>query len=287
VQLRYLGTAGLVVETAQHTVVMDPFISRPGLLATAFRPLVPDLEAIRRKIPRADDVLIGHAHHDHVLDGPDLCRMTGARFIGAPDACNVARAAGLPESQLVETMGREEIDLGSGRVRGLPSQHGKVIFGKVINPGHISSPPPWPPRLRDLKHGLVLNWWLELGGARIVHIDSADYFDEELEGLGADVVCLCAVGRQFRPGYVQGVVERLQPQVIIPCHWDWFFTPYDSHPRELPGVDVEGFMDEIRSFGVRPVLLPFDGVMGFTPRGDRGNPAMASSTGPPVKGSST
>ena len=65
---------------------------------------------------------------------------------------------------------------------------------------------------------------VELGGVRIVHIDSADYFDEELEGLGADVVCLCTVGRHFRPNYVRGVVERLKPRIIIPCHWDWFFT---------------------------------------------------------------
>lgn len=265
VQLRYLGTAGLVVESQQHTVVMDPFVTRPGLLTTAFRPLVPNVPAIRSKIPRANDVLVGHAHHDHVLDAPEVCRHTGARFIGGPDACQVARAAGLPETQIRSTQGREEIISGPGRIRGLPSQHGKVIFGRVLNPGNIPAPPPWPPRLRDLKHGLVLNWWLELGGVRIVHIDSADYFDEELEGLGADVVCLCTVGRHFRPNYVRGVVERLKPRIIIPCHWDWFFTPYSAPPRELPGVDVAGFMEEIRSFGVRPVLLPFDGQVGLAP----------------------
>ena len=48
--------------------------------------------------PRANDVLVGHAHHDHVLDAPEVCRHTGARFIGGPDACQVARAAGLPET---------------------------------------------------------------------------------------------------------------------------------------------------------------------------------------------
>lgn len=262
VQIRYLGTAGLVIEAEQRTLVLDPFVTRMGLFRTAFRPLIPDLAAIRRHIPRADDVLVGHAHHDHVLDAPDLCRMTGARFIGSSDACNVARAAGLSETMLVETKGREDIVSGTGLIRGLPSRHGKVIFGRVLNPGNIPEPPPWPPRLRDLKHGLVLNWWVQLGGVRIVHIDSADYFDEELEGLGADVVCLCTVGRQFRPGYVRGVVERLRPKIIMPCHWDWFFTPYDAHPRVLPGIDLPGFMDEIRGYGVQPVLLPFDGTMG-------------------------
>ena len=67
------------MQHAQHTVVLDPYVSRPGLLATGLRPLRPDAELIRRVIPRADDVLVGHAHHDHVLDAPELCRQTGAR----------------------------------------------------------------------------------------------------------------------------------------------------------------------------------------------------------------
>ena len=33
---------------------------------------------------RADDVLVGHAHMDHVLDAPSLCMRTGARLIGSP-----------------------------------------------------------------------------------------------------------------------------------------------------------------------------------------------------------
>jgi hypothetical protein len=41
----------------------------------------------------------------------------------------VGRAAGLPESQLVQTEGREDIACGAWTVRGLPSIHGKAIFG--------------------------------------------------------------------------------------------------------------------------------------------------------------
>lgn len=266
VQLRYLGTAGFEVTGAGRTVVLDPFITRPDATTTLTQRLVPDADRIRQVLPKADEVLIGHAHHDHVLDGPELCRQTGARFIGSPSACNVARAAGLPEAQIVETLGREDIALGdAGRCRGLPSRHGRVYFGRVSLPGTIDAPPPWPPRFFELRHGKVLNWYLELGGVRIVHVDSADFIDEELQGVQADVVCLCAIGRAWRPGYVSTAVRLLKPRIIVACHWDWFFSPYGDPMRLLPGVDLPGFVDEIRSHGVEAVVLPMDGCCGVAP----------------------
>lgn len=262
-RLRYLGTAGFVVEAAGRTVVFDPFVTRPSLLQTALKPLVVDEEKLSRVVPHADDVVIGHAHHDHVLDGPSLCQRTGARFIGSPDACNVARAAGLDPSQIVETEGRERIECGEGHLIGLPSEHGRVYFNRVTLPGMIPEPPPWPPRVRDLRHGLVLNWYLELGGVRVVHIDTAEFYNDEMEGLQADVVCLCAIGRKYRPNYVRDAVELLRPKVIVACHWDWFFTPYESDPVMLPGVDLAGFLGEIEEAGVQGVVLPFDGYLNF------------------------
>ena len=265
-RMRYLGTAGFVFEHAQHTIVVDPFLTRPGLLQTALGRLRPDTELLARCLPHANDVLVGHAHHDHVLDAPALCLQTGARFIGSPDSCNVARAAGLPEAQLVETRGRETIASGPGWVRGLPSRHGRVYFGRVTLPGSIPEPPPWPPRVFDLRHGLVLNWVIELGGLTVVHVDSADFIDQELEGQRADVACLCAIGRRSRPGFVRRAVELLQPRFVVACHWDWFLTPWGTPPRLLPQVDLPGFVDEVRAAGAEAVVLPFDGVLGLRPR---------------------
>lgn len=260
VSLRYLGTAGFVVSGAARTLVIDPFVTRPGLLTSAFRRLVPDAVQIAERLPKADEVLVGHAHHDHVLDAPELCRQTGARFVGSPSACNVARAAGLPEAQLVCTRGREYIPCGpTTTIYGAPSRHGRVYFGRVTLPGTISQPPIWPPRMWDLRHGQVLNWHIEVDGVRIVHIDSADFCAEELAPLRADVLCLCAIGRRYRPNYVRDAVRILQPRYVVACHWDWFFTRYDATPRLLPGVDLAGFLTEISETGAQPVLMPFDG----------------------------
>ena len=41
----------------------------------------------------------------------------------------------------------------------------------------------------------------------VVHIDSADFIEQELQGRQADIVCLCAIGRKYRPNYVKDVVR--------------------------------------------------------------------------------
>lgn len=263
IEMTYLGTAGFVLKSKDRCLVLDPYVTRPGLKDTLTKRLHPDPDLIRDLIPHADDVLIGHAHYDHILDAPELCCQTGARLIGSPAAVMVGRAAGLPASQMRATMGREDIACGPWVVRGLPSRHGKAVLGRVPFPGDITEPPPWPPRLNELRHGLVLNWWVNAGGLRIVHIDSADFIRRELMGVKADVVCLCAIGRKYRPDYIREVVELLQPRWIVPCHWDTMITPIDAPPEVLPGVDLPGMLEEIRNLGVEPLLTHLLGKQYF------------------------
>jgi L-ascorbate metabolism protein UlaG (beta-lactamase superfamily) len=254
--LKYLGTAGFVLSAQGHRVVLDPYLTRHRISQLISGPLRSDTELVRRHIPEADDVFVGHAHYDHVLDAPDLVLRTGARLIGSRAVCMVGRAAGVPESQLLETHGREDLASGPFSVRGLPSVHGKVLFGRIPFPGDITEPPTWPPRVSELRHGLVLNWLVRLGDFSLVHIDSADFLPDELRGQRADVVCLCAAGWRFRPRLVEEVVDVLKPRYVMPCHWDTMITHADAPPRMLPGVDLPGMMTAIRATGVTPLLLP-------------------------------
>ena len=258
-QIKYLGTAGFVFQTQSRTIVVDPFVTRPSLRKTVFGRLQPNLSLIQKLIPKADDVLIGHSHHDHILDAPALCKLTGARLIGSQATCHVGRAAGLPASQMVCVHGRTEVPCGHVKALALPSVHGRVYFNRVSLAGDITSPPSWPPRFFHLRHGEVFNWWLDTGSHKIMHIDSADFINSNLQGLQADIVCLCAIGRYWRPNYVKDVVRLLRPKMIIPCHWDWFFDEYGTANRLLPGVDLPGFINEIRAEQVEVGLLPIGG----------------------------
>jgi len=253
--LTSLGTAGFTLASQGRTVVIDPYVSRPTLWRALTRPLVPDADAVARSVPRADDVLVGHAHFDHVLDAPEVCRQTGARLIGSQAVAYCGIAAGLPASQIRVTEGDEDIESGPLMLRGLPSVHGRVYFNRIPLPGDLTAPPPWPPRLRDLPHGRVLNWLVRTPTHTLVHIDSADFIDDALASQRADILCLCAVGRHARPDYTQRAIELLRPQFVVPCHWDHFFGPFTPTPLEVPKADLAGFVREISAAGATPVVL--------------------------------
>lgn len=253
-RVRFLGTSGFELRADDGTtLVLDPYLTRPGLFRSAFGRLEPDAELLGREIPRADAVLCGHSHHDHALDAPVVCAQTGALLVGSESTLNLGRAAGLPEHQLRRADGA--LHLGGAVATPLPSRHGKAILGRVPLPGDIPTPPSWPPRLWDLRHGPVYLWHLDLGDARVLHVDSADWREDTLDGVEADIVCLCAVGRQYRQDYTRGLLERLRPKVVLPCHWDDFTLPWGQPPRQLPGVRVEDFCEEIRRCGAQPVVL--------------------------------
>ena len=262
-KIKYLGTAGFILSDNNRSLVLDPFISRPSLWQTFTQPLASDPVLVKHYIPDADEVLIGHAHYDHILDAAEVCKQTGARLIGSQASVMYGRSAGLPDQQMQATQGREVIHCGSWQVIGLPSIHGKALFGRVPLPGDMTVPPPYPPKFHQLRHGLVLNWWIDTGQLCVVHIDSADFIEQELQGKHADIVCLCAIGRKYRPNYVKDVVRLLRPKYIIPCHCDSMLTPIDDVPQLLPGVNIPEFIEEIKACGVIPLFMPILGELYF------------------------
>ena len=262
-EVTYLGTAGFVLRDAHRAVVLDPYVSRVPFCDLVSKRLSPKGALLHALIPKADEVCVGHAHFDHILDAPLLCQQTGARLIGARASMMVGRAAGLREEQLIETAGHEALAAGPWTIMGLPSIHGKAVLGRIPLPGDITAPPLWPPRFYELKHGLVLNWLIDTGAVKVLHIDSADFLPEALQGAQTDVLCLCAVGRQYRPNYVKEVLALTRPKWVIPCHWDTMLTHIGETPDLLPGVDLEGFLREIRAEGVVPLLTPLLGKLTF------------------------
>lgn len=258
ISLTYLGTAGFIFSGTNRTLVVDPYVTRPNLNQHAFTKLQSNEGLVRKWIPNADDVLVGHAHHDHILDAPCVCHQTGARLIGSEDVIRVGRAAGLPEGQLLATKGKENIPCGEGNlVRGIPSAHGKVYFNRVTLPGNISEDFKWPAHYWNFRHGHVLNWYIELDGLKFMHVDSAEFFAKEWAGIEVDVLCLCAIGRNSRPNYIEEAISIIKPKIVMACHWDCFWIPMESGKQyTLPMVDLEGFIRDVETCGAAPMVLP-------------------------------
>jgi L-ascorbate metabolism protein UlaG (beta-lactamase superfamily) len=249
----FLGTAGFVVSSAERTFAIDPYVSRANLRTTVFGRLAIDEGRIARHVPSADEVLVGHSHYDHALDAPAVARHTGARLVGSSATAHIARAYGFDMARFVEVRAGDTVDCGAARATAIESRHGRAFLGRVPFPGDIVSPPSWPPRASELRHGAVFHWLLETAGTRVLHVDTADFFDDRLAR--ADVLLLCAAGRQYRRDYTRRLLSIVRPEIVVPCHWDDFSIPVEAPPRQLPGVDVEGFVEEIRSGGARAVVL--------------------------------
>jgi L-ascorbate metabolism protein UlaG (beta-lactamase superfamily) len=255
----WLGSAAHVITTARTTVLFDPYVSRHSLSRVATRRLAPDDGAIARWIPsKVDAILCGHSHFDHLLDAPRIAKTTGAKLVGSRTTCAFARAEGVAESQLVEVPAHgAHITIGDVDVRFVPSLHGRIALGRVPFEGEVSSPPRLPARAWQYKMGGAFGLVLDAAGVRIYHNGSADLIDAELDGIHADVLIAGLAGRQATRDYLKRLINALTPRVIIPTHHDAFFAPLEDGLHLLPGIDLEGFVDETRMHAPRArVVLP-------------------------------
>jgi hypothetical protein len=118
--LTYLGVAGWQIESGSATIVTDPYFTRPDFA----KPIVSDPVAVAAHAPKhADAIVIGHSHVDHLLDAPPLALATHAQLIGSETTIRYAKAAGVPDDQLVSIQGGEDYDFGTFSIRVIASLH--------------------------------------------------------------------------------------------------------------------------------------------------------------------
>ena len=95
-------------------------------------PAAPPVGITVADIRRADFVLIGHSHFDHLWGAERIARQTGAVVIGSHESVRLLNDKDrIPEEQLLAVAGGEPIDLAPGvRVRVFPSLH-SCIWAKM------------------------------------------------------------------------------------------------------------------------------------------------------------
>lgn len=253
VTITWLGTAAHVISTKTTTVLIDPYVSRHDLRKLATRTIAPDDDAIEKWIPKkVDAILCGHSHFDHLLDAPRIALKTGAKLIGTQTTCSFARAEGVAESQLV-TVSKDgaRVTVGDIDVRFVPSKHGRIAFGRVPLEGEVRSPPRLPARAWDYKMGGAFGIVMNAAGVRIYHNGSADLIDAEIAGERVDVLLAGLAGRQATRDYLKRLIDALSPDLVVPTHHDAFFAPLERGLRLLPGIDIDGFVSEVRALAPR------------------------------------
>ncbi len=243
-ELRWIGTAGFRLAYQGVTLWIDPYVTRLPLKDLLRRRVVAaNEEAIARTIDSADAVLVGHTHFDHALDVPAIVKRTGAKAFGSASLDHLMRLHGL-SATVVEP--HRDYEVGPFRFHFVPSVHSKLQLGLGIPYSgeltceHVDELTP-----QAYKCGQVWGVCIEVAGMRFYHQGSADLLEDEIRDKGVDVF-LCGIsGRRFTPHYVERIIRVLQPQMIVPTHFDDFFHPVDAH-RFSFNVNLTGFVDEVR-----------------------------------------
>jgi L-ascorbate metabolism protein UlaG (beta-lactamase superfamily) len=249
-EISWLGVSGYRIAYEGVSLFIDPYVSRVPLRALLLRrTALPDEALIERFLGPADGevagVLVGHTHFDHAVDAPALARRHRTKAYGSASLARLMRLHGLGELA-VEVTPHELIELGPFAVRFVPSRHSKLILGrKVPMDGELTC---------DHLHGLAPTAYkcgdvwgirIEVAGVSLYHQGSADVDDSELRDERVDVFLAGVAGRSVTPRYWERILPRLDPEVVVPTHYDNFFAPLGADESFVRGVKLTELPGEI------------------------------------------
>ncbi|HWP47334.1 MAG TPA: MBL fold metallo-hydrolase [Candidatus Limnocylindrales bacterium] len=267
--LKWLGTAGYEITFGDTVILIDPFLTRPpvNFFSKDFKgdeELTTNEALISEVIKKADYILVGHSHWDHLMDVPYIAKKTGARVIGSESTANILRSYDVSEEQIIPVKGGEQIKFSNFSVKVIPSLHSLNGKKRVGIPGVVSTPLKPPLKVADLKEGGTFGYYLRLGKYTILHIGSANFIENELRYLPSpDVAILGTLARENTEDYAYRIIKLLNPKVVIPTHWDNFLLPFSEGAKEIAELGesgkVENFVKEIKevSPGTRVIVQKF------------------------------
>ena len=221
VLFRWLGVAGIELRAGDHTLVVDPFFTRPSFLRLWFGRVAPDRTLIAEQISRCNAVLITHAHYDHLMDAPEIARNTGATVYGSPNTCRLLALCGIPQAQIRLVTPGDHLEFGPFTVDVLPGMHG-VAPG--FEPGPLRPGLHPPLRLRDYRMDTTYAFLVQVAGQRA--LIGAGLPPERMPV--ADVLFMIAV---YLQEWIGPLLAAIRPRLVFPVHWDDMFRPLDRPLR--------------------------------------------------------
>ena len=243
-KVTFFGTTTLLFDDGRDQLLFDAHFSRPSLLRYIFGKGTTDAALVdelldRSRADRLRAIFVSHSHHDHVMDAPYIAIRCGAAIYGTASTLNVARGGGVPEERLTEFRGGERFEVGGFAVTVIPSLHSKPTIINNDLGKTIDAPLPQPARLRDYKEGGSFDFLVEAEGKTFLIRPSFNYIPGQLDGIRADVLFLGVAGlakadQATEDAFFAETLEKTGAKLVIPVHWDNFFSRLDRPVRGMP-----------------------------------------------------
>ena len=264
IRVTYLGVNGFQFETGGHVLLVDPYFTRIGLWSAALNQPIesnPDRvnEGLRHVRPRADALLVTHAHFDHLLDAPEIMRRTYARLVAGPTEIRLVESFGISPNRCQIVKQRTVRKIGPWTIRAFAAQHDR-LFGKV--PFDRCPPAPrerekLPVKASDWCVGEPLAFVIEAAGKRI-YIDSGGVPgappDPRIKDVDLAILGVALPDSRERFGEA---VRQLRPRYILPSHQDDMFGPIDRGFTFGKMTNFPALLRESKNLPGRLVLLDY------------------------------
>lgn len=238
VTVTWFGVTTLLIDDGDTQILVDGFISRPGLLdVLGGRPVGNDAATINYflneyRVDRLAAIIPVHSHFDHAMDVGAIANRSSASILGSESTANIARGAGVPEDQIVVIDSSQEYAFGDFTVRFIESVHAPIGWGgSVPFAGAVDAPLYMPVPISAFREGgsysIVV---LHPQGSTLIQ-GSAGMREIALEDIKVDTVMLGVgmlegLGREYMEQYWQKTVTATGARVIVPVHFDDYTRPF-------------------------------------------------------------
>jgi L-ascorbate metabolism protein UlaG (beta-lactamase superfamily) len=215
--LTYYGHSAFLLQTAGHSVLIDPFLTG--------NPQAP----ISAADVQADYIVITHGHGDHVGDAVEIAKRTHAMVISNHEISNWLKAQGVKRTHDMHIGGSHRFPFGTLK---LTIAH----HGSILPDGSCGGSPA----------GLLF----QTDAGNIYHAGDTGLFgDMALIGEAGLKLAILPIGDNYTMGPADSLraIRLLQPEIVMPCHVNTF---------PVIEQDVAAWSDQVRkSTSARPVVL--------------------------------
>jgi L-ascorbate metabolism protein UlaG (beta-lactamase superfamily) len=242
--IRWTGFANFELSYKGQIILLDAYFDRGSLF--------PPLGFKAADVTRANVMLIGHGHHDHMSDAASVGIRTGATIVGAPLTTDKLLTQSVDPQKVRTVTGRENVtlDFGVFKVEPILGRHGdppKTLVDAFGGALRATTPKPTDEQLAEFAtirsrgvqdprvatEGTIAYLITLDNGFRIMYRDSGgrvtDFEKSAMERTGRVDVALVAVSASYlNTVTVPQALEHIRtykPDVYIPSHHD---APYNN-----------------------------------------------------------